>query len=71
MASSFLKGLVTDYGKLGYQLWHRPLKMASLVYEREIGGGAEIEQALKRNASKRIKEHAWGEQKSWGEVGRG
>ena len=38
MASSFLKGLVTDYGKLGYQLWHRPLKMASLVYEREIGG---------------------------------
>ena len=39
MASSFLKGLVTDYGKLGYQLWHRPLKMASLVYEREIGGG--------------------------------
>ena len=37
MASSFLKGLVTDYGKLGYQLWHRPLKMASLVYEREIG----------------------------------
>ena len=40
MASSFLKGLVTDYGKLGYQLWHRPLKMASLVYEREIGFGA-------------------------------
>ena len=40
MASSFLKGLVTDYGKLGYQLWHRPLKMASLVYEREIGVGA-------------------------------
>ena len=39
MASSFLKGLVTDYGKLGYQLWHRPLKMASLVYEREIGVG--------------------------------
>ena len=39
MASSFLKGLVTDYGKLGYQLWHRPLKMASLVYEREIGFG--------------------------------
>ena len=37
MASSFLKGLVTDYGKLGYRLWHRPLKMASLVYEREIG----------------------------------
>ena len=37
MASSFLKGLVTDYVKLGYQLWHRPLKMASLVYEREIG----------------------------------
>ena len=24
----------------GYQLWHRPLKMASLVYEREIGVGA-------------------------------
>ena len=22
--------------RLGYQLWHRPLKMASLVYEREI-----------------------------------
>ena len=40
MASSFLKGLVTDYGKLGYQLWHRPLKMASLVYEREIGAAA-------------------------------
>ena len=39
MTSSFLKGLVTDYGKLGYQLWHRPLKMASLVYEREIGDG--------------------------------
>ena len=38
MASSILKGLVTNYGKLGYQLWHRPLKMASLVYEREIGG---------------------------------
>ena len=37
MASSFLKDLVTDYNKLGYQLWHRPLKMASLVYEREIG----------------------------------
>ena len=40
MASSILKGLVTNYGKLGYQLWHRPLKMASLVYEREIGTGA-------------------------------
>ena len=40
MTSSFLKGLVTDYGKLGYQLWHRPLKMASLVYEREIGVAA-------------------------------
>ena len=38
MALSILKGLVTYYGKLGYQLWHRPLKMASLVYEREIGG---------------------------------
>ena len=37
MALSILKGLVTNYGKLGYQLWHRPLKMASLVYEREIG----------------------------------
>ena len=38
MVSSILKGLVTNYGKLGCQLWHRPLKMASLVYEREIGG---------------------------------
>ena len=37
MASSIPEGLVTNYGKLGYQLWHRPLKMASLVYEREIG----------------------------------
>ena len=37
MASSILKGLVANYGKLGYQLWHRPFKMASLVYEREIG----------------------------------
>ena len=40
MASSTLKGLVANSGKLGYQLWHRPLKMASLVYEREIGVGA-------------------------------
>ena len=39
MASSILKGLVANYGKLGYQLWHRPFKMASLVYEREIGDG--------------------------------
>ena len=39
MASSTLKGLVANSGKLGYQLWHRPLKMASLVYEREIGSG--------------------------------
>ena len=39
MASSTLKGLVANSGKLGYQLWHRPLKMASLVYEREIGYG--------------------------------
>ena len=39
MASSTLKGLVANSGKLGYQLWHRPLKMASLVYEREIGAG--------------------------------
>ena len=39
MASSILKGLVANYGKLGYQLWHRPFKMASLVYEREIGFG--------------------------------
>ena len=39
MASSTLKGLVANSGKLGYQLWHRPLKMASLVYEREIGDG--------------------------------
>ena len=37
MASSILKGLVANYGKLGYQLWHRPFKMALLVYEREIG----------------------------------
>ena len=37
MASSTLEGLVANSGKLGYQLWHRPLKMASLVYEREIG----------------------------------
>ena len=43
MASSFLKGLVTDYGKLGYQLWHRPLKMASLVYEGEIGIGGMVD----------------------------
>ena len=40
MALSILKGLVTNYGKLGYQLWHRLLKMASLVYEREIGRAA-------------------------------
>ena len=40
MASSTLKGLVANSGKLGYQLWHRPLKMASLVYEREIGFAA-------------------------------
>ena len=40
MALSTLKGLVANSGKLGYQLWHRPLKMASLVYEREIGGAA-------------------------------
>ena len=40
MASSTLKDLVANSGKLGYQLWHRPLKMASLVYEREIGVGA-------------------------------
>ena len=39
MAWSTLKGLVVNSGKLGYQLWHRPLKMASLVYEREIGAG--------------------------------
>ena len=26
MASSILKGLVTNYGRLGYQSWHRPLK---------------------------------------------
>ena len=39
MALPILKGLVANYGKLGYQVWHRPLKMASLVYEREIGGG--------------------------------
>ena len=38
MQLPILKGLVANYGKLGYQLWHRPLKMASLVYEREIGG---------------------------------
>ena len=37
MALPILKGLVANYGKLGYQLWHRLLKMASLVYEREIG----------------------------------
>ena len=37
MASSILKGLVTNYGKPRYQLWHRPLKMASLVYEKEMG----------------------------------
>ena len=40
MALPILKGLVANYGKLGYQVWHRPLKMASLVYEREIGRGA-------------------------------
>ena len=39
MALPILKGLVANYGKLGYQVWHRPLKMASLVYEREIGAG--------------------------------
>ena len=42
MASSILKGLVANYGKLGYQLWHRPFKMASLVYEREIGGADSV-----------------------------
>ena len=46
MASSTLKGLVANSGKLGYQLWHRPLKMASLVYEREIGiaNGSAVDQ---------------------------
>ena len=39
MALPILKGLVANYGKLDYQVWHRPLKMASLVYEREIGVG--------------------------------
>ena len=34
MASSTLKGLVANSGKLGYQLWHRPLKMASLVLRK-------------------------------------
>ena len=38
MASSILQGLVTNYDRLGYQLWHQPLNMASLVYEREIDG---------------------------------
>ena len=38
MASPILKGLVTNYDKPGYQLWHRKFK--SLVYEREIGVGA-------------------------------
>ena len=42
MALPILKGLVANYGKLGYQVWHRPLKMASLVYEREIGGGVSV-----------------------------
>ena len=27
MASSILKGLVTNFGGLGYQLWHRPLSL--------------------------------------------
>ena len=44
MASSILKGLVANYGKLGYQLWHRPFKMASLVYEREIGADEPMQQ---------------------------
>ena len=51
MASSFLKGLVTDYGKLGYQLWHRPLKMASLVYEREIGIGERQDDFIRKQKS--------------------
>ena len=39
MALSILKGLVTNYGRLGYHVWHRPLKIASLVYGRELGRG--------------------------------
>ena len=31
-------------------------------------GGAEMEQASEKRPAK---EHAWGEQKNWGEVGRG
>ena len=46
MALPILKGLVANYGKLGYQVWHRPLKMASLVYEREIGTGEAHDQIL-------------------------
>ena len=52
MASSTLKGLVANSGKLGYQLWHRPLKMASLVYEREIGIGE-----TDRRLGDRFREH--------------
>ena len=58
MGSSTLKGLVANSGKLGYQLWHRPLKMASLVYEREIGGVA--------TGSIRIPEKNQGSKKSCG-----
>ena len=29
--------MIVNSERPGYQLWHRPLKMASLVYEREIG----------------------------------
>ena len=36
-------GIYYIYGdlSLGYQSWHRPLKMAKTVYQREIGDGYE------------------------------
>ena len=41
-----MKGLDTNYGRLSYHLWHRPLKMALLVYEREIGIATSLDACL-------------------------
>ena len=57
MTLAILKGLVANYGKLGYQLWHRPLKMASLVYEREIGVADHTLTKHKIKASPRMPRH--------------
>ena len=63
MASSTLKGLVANSGKLGYQLWHRPLKMASLVYEREIGDAVvdddnrDLKQRRRRRQGQRLEKN--------------